>query len=158
MREFKRTGEGKFGPPIPDDLVGQIFRFFEWVEFSETGCWLWKGRTATQGYAQVQGYRRKAVVAHRWLYEIIIGPIGDELKLDHLCRVKRCVNPDHLEAVTQSVNVKRDWEARRKEGRAKWQKIKTICKRGHPLVPGGRWVHEQCKECIKIHNRARYQK
>lgn len=79
----------------------------------DTPCWLWTGQIAQRtGYGQTRVRSRK-VGAHRAMYEREVGPIPDGLELDHLCRVRVCVNPAHLEAVTRSVNVQRGYDARR---------------------------------------------
>jgi hypothetical protein len=76
-----------------------------------TGCWIFTG--ATHGKysglhigSKCDGTRRNEY-AHRLSYETFTGPIPDGLEIDHLCRVKRCINPDHLEAVTHKVNCER---------------------------------------------------
>ena len=71
-----------------------------------SGCWLWEGGISQDGYALVwaNGTGGKA---HRMIYEEMRGPVPDGLQLDHLCRVRFCVNPDHLEPVTQQENVNR---------------------------------------------------
>jgi hypothetical protein len=66
------------------------------------GCWLWRGRIAPNGYGTIG-----KEYAHRVAYERARGPIPAGMELDHLCRVKACVNPDHLEVVTKSENAKR---------------------------------------------------
>jgi hypothetical protein len=86
----------------------------------ETGCWRWPGMTNRNGYARIKvgsrtdGGRRNAVV-HRIVYEELVGPIVDEL--DHVweagCRYKDCHNPDHLEDVTRSENMRRIWALRK---------------------------------------------
>ena len=72
------------------------------------GCWLWTASTLGGGYGQ---FRQRAVqvspYAHRVAYELLIGPIPEGLELDHLCRVRHCVNPTHLEAVTHQENMVR---------------------------------------------------
>jgi hypothetical protein len=81
-----------------------IDRFWSKVEKdSETGCWLWTAAT-TDGYGQlwVDG---RMVYAHRYSYEYHVGPIPTDKQLDHTCRVRRCVNPRHLEPVTCRENV-----------------------------------------------------
>ena len=78
------------------------------------GCWLWTG-ALLDGYGIVKvggGVRR----AHRVVFEFERGPIPDGLELDHLCRVRRCVNPDHLEPVTKAENIRR--ERAERKGRA----------------------------------------
>jgi hypothetical protein len=72
----------------------------------ETGCWVWQGSITQKGYGQLKENGR-VVFAHRAYYIRAKGPIRDGLVLDHLCRNPRCVNPDHLEAVPQAVNVRR---------------------------------------------------
>lgn len=72
----------------------------------ETGCWLWTGSKNNKGYAQL-GDNGRTRSAHRVSYELFKGEIPAGLQLDHLCMVRHCVNPEHLEAVTQSVNMRR---------------------------------------------------
>lgn len=71
-----------------------------------TGCWLWTGKTATNGYGVIVASPGKGG-AHRYFYQTLIGDVAKGLDLDHLCRVRCCVNPYHLEPVTRSVNLKR---------------------------------------------------
>ena len=71
-----------------------------------TGCWLWEGATDEKGYGLV--YTDRSRRAHRVVYERIRGPIPEGLQLDHLCAVKPCVNPAHLEPVTNSENQRRN--------------------------------------------------
>lgn len=75
-------------------------------------CWLWTGSINVGGYAQVRRGDR-LMVGHRYAYEHEVGPIPDGLDLDHLCRVRHCVNPTHVEPATRSVNLKRGYAARR---------------------------------------------
>jgi hypothetical protein len=69
-------------------------------------CWLWKGGLTGVGYGQFWNPPR-AVGAHRFIYEMLVGPIPEGLHIDHLCRNRRCVNPAHLEAVEQGINTMR---------------------------------------------------
>lgn len=116
-------------------------RFFDKVYYEpNTGCWLW-GASTIRGYGQFYGY------AHRYSYELHKGEIPDGLVIDHLCCVPLCVNPSHLEAVTQGENLRRMYERGRG---ANHNSMKTCCKYGHPLsgenlvlVPGGR----ECRQC-----------
>ena len=80
-------------------------RYWEKVKIKPGGCWLWIGAKVNgYGYFRLDG---KAKRAHRVSYEFLIGPIPDRLGLDHLCRNKSCVNPTHLEPVTQAENLLR---------------------------------------------------
>lgn len=67
------------------------------------GCWIWKGRLDQKGYGHMN-IGRKTIGAHRYLYELHIGKIPEGMQLDHLCRVRNCVNPNHLEIVTNKEN------------------------------------------------------
>ena len=84
-----------------------------WVKVDQTNgpnaCWLWTGHCATNGYGRFCPEPRKknpgpSVAAHRFAYEALVGPIPAGLQLDHLCRVKNCVNPAHLRPVTNKQN------------------------------------------------------
>lgn len=73
-----------------------------------TGCWLWDHHTSDKGYGQLRERSSgRTIKAHRYFYELHRGPIPDGLHLDHLCRNPRCVNPDHLEPVTNGENQRR---------------------------------------------------
>jgi hypothetical protein len=89
-------------------------------------CWLWTGHINPKGYAYISSGGR-SYRAHRLTYEMAKGPIPEGLELDHLCRVRHCVNPDHLEAVTARVNQLRG------EGPQAQHARQTHCIRGHPL-------------------------
>src|SRR6266496_2265386 len=93
-------------------LDGLVTRF--WAKVDRSGgsraCWLWTGKTGRDGYGRIGLGGRGALVrvrAHRFAYELLIGPIPDGLQIDHLCRVRHCVNPAHLEPVTQRENILR---------------------------------------------------
>lgn len=76
------------------------------VDVSESGCWLWTQSVASNGYGNTWDGQRVRT-AHRYAYEHIVGPAPEGLVLDHLCAVKRCCNPAHLEPVTQAENMRR---------------------------------------------------
>ena len=79
------------------------------IDITSDGCWLWTGSLDAAGYGRI--YLGPEVgrpgLAHRASYEMAVGPVPDGLVLDHLCRVRRCVNPAHLEPVTHRENVLR---------------------------------------------------
>lgn len=81
----------------------------------ETECWMWRGCVnPVTGYGQwANGY--SIIGAHRVAYELMVGPIPSGLEIDHLCRVRACVNPAHLEAVTHRENILRGHAARRRQ-------------------------------------------
>lgn len=84
-------------------------RFWQKVE-KTSSCWLWRGHVKATGYGQVafeRGPVKKKFLAHRVSYELLVGPVPQGLTLDHLCKVRRCVNPAHLEPVTQKENARR---------------------------------------------------
>ena len=100
-------------------------RFWRHVEKTET-CWIWTGWITDGGYGRWRPARTaKSLPAHRVAYEIARVPVPDGLVIDHLCRVRRCVNPDHLEAVTFAENVRRGISFSAINGR------RRACPRGH---------------------------
>lgn len=93
-----------------------------WEKVGPTGfCWEWNGCRGTDGYGQIRDGKSR-VRAHRVAYELLVGPIPDGLFIDHLCRVRHCVNPDHLEPVTHKENMRRSWRA-----------VRSHCVNGHPF-------------------------
>jgi hypothetical protein len=73
------------------------------------GCHIWSGAVHKSGYGQIK-WKGKSTVAHRVVYELVKGEIPKGLVIDHLCSVKLCVNPEHLEAVDYSTNTQRAWD------------------------------------------------
>lgn len=121
----------------------------------EGDCWVWQGSKTPRGYGIVQiGNRpRKTQYVHRLSYEAFVGAIPRGLDLDHLCRVRACFNPSHLEPVTRSVNTVRGI------GPAMLGAIngtKTHCSRGHAFDetntrqrPSGGRTCRQCERLMK---------
>lgn len=104
----------KYGDPLgsrPRHIRTDEERWQLYVDKTES-CWNWTGALTTAGYGSLtKNYQR--MYAHRWSYEQHVGPIPEGLALDHLCRNRSCVNPDHLEPVTIGENVRRGmrWRA-----------------------------------------------
>lgn len=93
-----------------------VARIMAKVRVVESGCWIFTGCLTENGYGHIRD-GRKMVMAHLALYEKLRKPVSDGLELDHVCRVRSCVNPDHVEEVTHQVNVQRglaghDWPTR----------------------------------------------
>lgn len=145
-----------------DGLEGLDQRFLDKIEVNaKTECWEWTACKNTKGYGSF-GVSKKTVLAHRYAYEHIVGPIPNGLELDHhrlnpgegSARCSRsCVNPGHLEAVTHSENVKR--------GRSgEYQRIKTHCSKGHEFTEDNTYLRptggRQCMECQRQSKRDRY--
>lgn len=109
----------------PEHVRGVIDRFEQFVSPEpNTGCWLWSGGGEPYGVFWVDGL---SVSAHRFSRLAFGGPVEDGLHIDHKCRVKCCVNPDHLEPVTPQEN------AARKPIQGNQYKNATHCKHGHEL-------------------------
>lgn len=115
-------------------------------------CWMWTASGSRYGLIRHGGGTR---VAHRVVYELLVGPVPDGLELDHLCRVKYCCSPMHLEPVTHQVNVDR---AKPLEGRPRW----THCPKGHELAGENvkikerrGYVERTCGTCARRRSRER---
>lgn len=132
-----------------------------WRKVNKTeACWIWTGSANEKGYGQVwRGNftdKRTMQNAHRFSYEILVGPIPEGLELDHLCKNRLCVNPTHLEPVTHKENLARG------NTLGAINSKKTHCSRGHELSQenilkrsrGGR----ECKICHRERVLANYHK
>lgn len=126
-----------------------------WIVDSETGCWLWLASLSVDGYGKrLPEYPGATQMAHRWVYERFKGVVDRRLELDHLCKVRRCVNPDHLEPVPGIVNYLRGNSPCLIKARA------NHCKAGHPytekMSTTKRGTHRCCWVCLKQKRRATY--
>lgn len=130
--------------PLVKKHKDPIERFVSKITFLEDGCWEWGKSRHKDGYGIFSvGYR--AMVAHRWSYAYFIGDMDPELVIDHLCKRRSCVNPFHLEQVTNKTNSQRGANQ------------KTHCLRGHPHVEENDYVYRGrrwCKPCRVITLRA----
>ena len=93
------------------ELPSVVERLVAGYEVNENGCWLWTGQPDAAGYGRVS-IANEVQYAHRVSWQTFIGPIPEGLTIDHLCRVRLCVNPAHLEPVTLAENVRREMAAR----------------------------------------------
>lgn len=130
----------------------------------EGPCWLWQGYIETTGYGSLTvshsgSEKRRTAFVHRVGYEALVGPIPVGLHLDHLCRVRSCWNPRHLEPVTARTNILRGTSPSAKYA------AQTECMRGHNLtepenvyVPPRQPNRRMCRTCIKESRKARWEK
>jgi len=119
----------------------------------ENGCMLWTRSLTWDGYAQFRSKRYPGYYAHRMAYELMVGPIPEGLQLDHLCKVRNCVTPDHLEPVTHAENTRRSYAGL---ATGAMQKAKTHCPQLHEYTPENTGVYQgrrYCKECKRIKSR-----
>ena len=112
-----------------------------------SGCWLWVGAITDNGYGSFWADGRSHR-AHRFAYAQFVGPIPSGLTLDHLCRNRICVNPKHLEPVTDRENILRG------VGPTAFNAKKTRCIHGHELTPEniivGREGQRHCRKCNRL--------
>lgn len=118
-------------------------RFLQYVDRTDS-CWLWTGGINQHGYSKFWD-GQKLTSGHRTSFALFVGPLVDGMEIDHLCRVRHCVNPAHLEQVTPRTNVVRSVSP------AAINAAKTECASGHPLAgenlilsPEG---YRYCREC-----------
>lgn len=142
------------GPDI-SDFPSLKQRILLSITEDPSGCWLWAKRINQNGYGQLMvrdhgGAKQRSRGAHRVSYEQFVGPIPEGLELDHLCRVRKCVNPAHLEPVTHQENLRRSplHPAR--------QRPDGQCSNGHVLAEVG--IHKAgtgttCAQCSRDRTR-----
>lgn len=127
----------------------QRARFWSKVDKSAAnGCWEWAGTITPKGYGVYASRHARSLRAHRVSWELLRGPIQTDLTIDHLCRNKRCVNPDHLEPVTAAVNTLRGDSPPAMKAR------QTHCEAGHPLIRRSDG-HRECRICKQEADRQR---
>lgn len=128
-------------------------RLQENIKKGQLGCWLWQGYVTDRGYGRLP-WKGKPTGAHRLSHIAFKGEIPKGMEVDHLCRVRNCINPDHLEAVPKKTNIMRGISFGAVNAR------KDACPNGHPYTedntyrkPSG---HRICKVCRRTSYNAMY--
>lgn len=118
-------------------------------------CHIWRLTPADNGYAYIGLRTHHKMLAHRAAYELKFGPIPDGHVIDHLCRVRACVNPDHLEPVSNAENLRRGRGFRLRNG------MDHACIHGHAYTDENTYINPnddtdiRCRECSRVRDRKR---
>jgi len=129
-------------------------RYWAKVDKRADGCWVWNAARDRHGYGVFQ-LERRARIAHQVSYEWTKGARTPGLHIDHLCRNRACVNPDHLEQVTAREN-----QMRSPIAVTAVNAMRTVCKSGHAFTEENTMYRKSggraCRECARAANRAWY--
>jgi hypothetical protein len=135
-------------------MTATLTRF--WSKVNKTdGCWLWMGQRSASVQHPYGGFfvgsrtdnSRRLVLAHRWIYEQVVGHIPNGYQIDHLCRTTLCVRPSHLEPVTPRENTHRSTAITATQAR------QTACLRGHPFDASNTYRYKDrriCRACVNL--------
>lgn len=139
-KKMRRAGK----PLGPSNVLPWEERLANGFDLTEDGCWQWQASLGADGYGRIQ-IAKVSHRAHRLMWEYVVGPIPEGLQIDHLCRNRACVNPDHLEPVTQRQNILRG------ESPSARHAIKTHCPQGHAYSVDNTYVSPAgqrfCRTC-----------
>lgn len=127
---------------MPEQLEKDQAAFWRKVQKTDS-CWIWTASLNNHGYGQFRRGRKHGAMAHRFAYEWAKGEIPTDFDIDHLCRNPRCVNPEHLEAVTHRENMLRG------DTRPAQNAAKTHCPKGHEYIIQKRGSRS-CNVCTKL--------
>lgn len=152
IRRPKKPAEERFWPKVDKDgPLPTVFRH-------RGPCWVWTGGKISTGYGLFHPTKGTHALAHRYSYELMVGPIPEGLHIDHLCRNPVCVSPRHLEPVTPGENTRRGLSI------STFNALKTHCPAGHaytpentyrsPSKPNGR----RCRQCQRDYDRKPHRK
>jgi len=130
-------------------IMNILERFFNKVEKTET-CWIWMASKDKDGYGKFS-INKKSIRSHRFAYELLIGKIPEGMYIDHLCRVRHCVNPIHLEPVTNKENIFRGETG-------SLNAKKTTCPKGHNYSGKNKRGRRICNICRANDERIRRQR
>jgi hypothetical protein len=144
------------------EIIWQQIRDRFWAKVDKSGeCWEWKGAKNQDGYGMFapKTFRKsltargtgRLYTAHRFAYEDLVGPIDVRMVIDHLCRNRACVRPEHMQAVLPGVNTLRGYNPFAINGR------KSHCHKGHEFTPENTYINPQdsrvCRECMRTSRR-----
>lgn len=129
---------------------GEWLRFMSKVVIDNDSHWVWQRYLNADGYGFID-WRGQRYTAHTFAYIALKGPVSRGFEPDHLCRVRACVNPDHLEVVSQRINNLRSMSPSAINAR------KIVCKQGHPFNEGNTYIRKTggrtCITCLRERTR-----